>query len=77
VNFSTTNIEGNDWFNNIPDGTLVLLKGRDNDPGAINKFESLEEFTEAYPLRKVIFKGQKELTDPDTEYNCFVVIGLK
>lgn len=77
VNFSTTNINGDNWFDKIPDGTLVLLKGRDNDPGAINKFDSLDEFTETYPLRKVLFKGQKELADPETQYNCFLVIGLK
>jgi precorrin-6B methylase 2 len=77
INFSTTNIEGTDWFNNIDQGTLVLLKARNNDPGAINKFNNITDLIEKYPLKRVLFQGTKELTDPETAYECYVVIGLK
>jgi hypothetical protein len=77
INFSTTNIKGNDWFNNIPKGTLVLLKARNNDPGAINKFDDIEDLIKYYPLKRVLFSGTKELIDPETPYECYVVIGLK
>lgn len=77
VNFSCTNIRGNDWFANIPSGTMVLLSGRNNDPGAINKFNSLKEFSNKYPLSKTLFIGSDTFEDPETEYECYLVIGIK
>lgn len=77
INFSTTNIKGDDWFNNIPTGITVLLVGRDNDPGAVNQFESLKEFLDTYPLSNILLAKRKKFQDPETEYNSFLVIGLK
>lgn len=77
VNFSCTNIQGSNWFDNIPDGTMVLISGRNNDPGAVNQFDSLEEFTDTYLISKSLFVGTKEFTDPETDYDSYLVIGIK
>lgn len=77
VNFSCTNIQGNNWFANIPSGTMVLLSGRNNDPGADNQFDSLKEFKNTYPLNKNLFIGTKKFIDPETEYDNYLVIGIK
>lgn len=77
INQSVTNISGSDWFNNIPSGTMVLLNARNNDPGAVNKFDSLNQFVKDYPLSKIIFKGKKKFIDPETEYDCYILIGIK
>lgn len=77
VNFSTTNIGGDNWFVNIPDGTTVLMAGRDNDPGAVNQFDNLKEFVDMYPLSNVLLAKRKQFQDPETDYNSFLVIGSK
>ncbi len=33
INTSLTDMQGRSWFLNIPNGTLVVLQGRDQDPG--------------------------------------------
>jgi hypothetical protein len=77
VNFSCTNITGDDWFNQIPDNTMVLLSGRNNDEGAVHKFNSVEQFSSSYPLTKILFTGQQTFEDPETEYDAYLVIGTK
>ena len=77
INFSTTNIEQNDWFDHIPNGTMVVLKGRNNDEGAVNKFNTMGEFKSRYPLTKTIYTGSLPLEDRTTKYDCFLVIGIK
>ena len=77
VNFSCTNISGNDWFERIPSDTMILLSGRNNDPGAVHKFNSVEEFSSTYPLTKILFSGQRTFEDPETEYDAYLVIGTK
>ena len=77
INFSTTNIEGSDWFDHIPKGTMVVLKGRNNDEGAVNKFTNLDEFRTKYPLTKTLYSGSLNLQDRTTDYDCYLVIGIK
>jgi hypothetical protein len=74
INTSLTDMKGTDWFNNIPDGTLVVMQARDNDPG--EKFTSPKDIVKKFPVH-VLYQGSKNLKDPETEYNRFMVIGVK
>jgi hypothetical protein len=74
INTSLTDMKGTDWFENIPDGTLVAMQARDNDPG--EKFTSPKDIVKKFPVR-VLYQGSKHLQDPETEYNRFMVIGIK
>ena len=74
INTSLTDMKGTDWFDNIPDGTLVVMQARDNDIG--QKFTSPDDIVKKFPV-DVIYKGTKHLVDPETEYNRFMVIGIK
>lgn len=74
INTSLTDMTGTDWFENIPDGTLVVMQARDNDPG--EKFTSPKDIVKKFPVR-VLYQGSKNLQDPETEYNRFMVIGIK
>jgi hypothetical protein len=56
---------------------MILLSGRNNDPGAVHKFNSVEEFSSTYPLTKILFSGQRTFEDPETEYDAYLVIGTK
>ena len=68
INTSTNDIDGDDWLDNIPQGTLVAMQGRHG---------TLEDFDKQYPLRKTYFLDEVELEDPETEYERFMKIGVK
>lgn len=76
INFSCNNIQGQDWFKNIPKGTFILLSGRNNDEQSVNQFENFESFVNNYKLSKTLFAGEKEFKDPETKYNLYLVIGI-
>ena len=61
----------------IPKGSMVLLQGRNNDPGAINKFESLKDFKSHYPLKRILYAGSIDLTAANADYESFMIIGIK
>jgi hypothetical protein len=75
VNTSLTNMPGRAWFLNIPDGTLVVLQGRDHDPNT--NFESTQAIIDRFPLSEVLYHGRMQLRDPETEYTRYMVIGRK
>lgn len=75
INTSVPDIKGNQWWSNIPKGTLVALQCRDNIPE--EKHSSLKDFTKDYPMSKVKFAGELSLEDPETKYNRFMLIGTK
>jgi len=75
VNTSLTDMKGTDWFENIPAGTIVALQARDNDPG--EQFHSPEDIQQKFPLSQVLYSGELELEDPETQYTRFMVIGVK
>ena len=75
VNTSLTDMQGTDWFENIPTGTMVVLQARDHDPGA--QFHSPEDIQQKFPLSQVLYSGSLDLEDPETEYTRFMTIGVK
>lgn len=75
INTSLTDMDGTDWFENIPDGTLVVMQARDNDPG--HQYHSTKDILEKFPLEQVMYQGSLELQDPETKYTRFMVIGRK
>ena len=77
INQSCTNIEGTDWFTNIPSGTMVAVTARNNDLDAVNQFESIYNLSEKYPLSKILYANKKEFQDPETQYDCYLLIGIK
>jgi hypothetical protein len=74
INTSLTDMQGRDWYRNIPPGTLVVLQARDHDPG--NQFHSTDDILKKFPL-DVLYQGSLDLKDPETEYTRFMVIGTK
>ena len=75
INTSLTDMPGRSWFLNIPEGTLVVLQGRDQDPG--QEYHSTQEIVDRFPLNKVLYHGSIKLRDPETEYTRYMVIGRK
>ena len=75
INTSLTDMPGRSWFLNIPEGTLVVLQGRDQDPG--QEYHSTQEIVDRFPLSEVLYHGKMKLRDPETEYTRYMVIGRK
>jgi hypothetical protein len=75
INTSLTDMPGRSWFLNIPEGTLVVLQGRDQDPG--QEYHSTQEIVDRFPLSEVLYHGRMSLRDPETEYTRYMVIGRK
>jgi hypothetical protein len=75
INCSLTDMDGTDWFNNIPTGTLVVMQARDQ---VIRKpFYSIDDILEKFPLDQVLYQGEINLQDPETKYTRYMVIGRK
>jgi len=77
INFSTVDIQGDDWFRNIPKGTTVLIQARDNVEGASNQFFSEHDLKKAFPLSNLLYSGSKQFKDPETEFDSYMIIGQK
>lgn len=75
VNTSLTDMPGRAWFDNIPPGTLVALQARDHDPG--QQFHSTRDILDKFPMQEVLYQGELDLQDPETNYTRFMVIGRK
>jgi hypothetical protein len=75
VNTSLTDMPGTKWFERIPQGTMVVLQARDQDPG--EQYYSVNDITDRFPLSRVLYQGTMKLEDPETPYNRFMVIGIK
>lgn len=78
INNSTNNMHNHGWLDHIPNGTLVALQGRDNEPqNKLNKAKTLQEFNELYPLGKTLLLSSLKLQDPGDQYRRFMKIGIK
>jgi hypothetical protein len=75
INTSINDIPDQGWFDNIPDGTLVIMQGR--NAVEQNTYESPEELLQQYPLEHVLYSGTWDLEDPETAYQRSMVIGIK
>ena len=78
INTSTNDIPDHGWFDHIPDGTIVVLQGRDHvAAGAEHTYNSPDDLLQMYPLETVLYSGTWELEDPETPYQRSMVIGIK
>ena len=75
VNTSLTDMQGRAWFDRIPPGTLVALQGRDHDANL--NFRSARDIQKRFPLKQVLYAGELDLEDPETEYTRYMTIGKK
>jgi hypothetical protein len=75
VNTSLIDIKGTNWFENIPKGTLVVMQARDQVDN--EQFAGPADIEQMFPLDQVLYSGELELEDPETEYTRFMIIGIK
>lgn len=74
VNTSCEHMD-NTWFDNLPDGTFVVLQTNDyfENEQHSNCCKDLEEVKSKYPMNSIVYEGEL-----DTQlYNRFMLIGIK
>lgn len=78
INTSTEHFETNQWFQNIPSGTVVALQGNNmpHDDHVVHS-ETLEDFSKQFPLSQSLYAGTKDFVYPDWKFTRFMVIGIK
>lgn len=78
INTSTEHFSSFDWWENIPNGTVVALQGN-NMPHTDHYIssKSLDEFVETYPLSDLLYKGQMDFDYPEWSFSRYMVIGQK
>jgi hypothetical protein len=82
INCSPEHMASNDWFNNIPNGTLVCLQSSDIDINddiwkVTNPNKSLDDFIKKYPLSQCLYKDSIEFVYGEWGYKRFMIIGIK
>jgi len=78
INTSTEHFKSDQWFNNIPSGTLVLLQGNDlplNDH--VRTPLNLEDFNARFSLSTVYYSDKKLFDFKTISYNRYMLIGIK
>jgi hypothetical protein len=75
INTSLIDLKGTDWFENIPEGTLVVMQARDQVDD--EQFDRPEDIEQKFPLSQVLYSGSLDLEDPETKYSRFMIIGIK
>lgn len=82
VNTAVEHMDRNDWFQNIPSGTVVLLQGSDlvhagmDDP---NRISSIDQMKNQYPLRP-LYQGSDstmEFSYPTGSFRRYQIVGTK
>ena len=76
INTSTNDMDSQEWLDNIPPGSVVVLQGRDNQ-ALSNGVETLEKFDRMYPLTETLLVDSIVLEGVEGDlYTRFMKIGL-
>lgn len=77
INTSTNDMPGTKWLDIIPEGSIVVLQGKDQQEES-NGIETLNALDEAYPLSETLMLKELEVVDVHGEpYYRFMKIGIK
>lgn len=78
INTSVEHLETNEWFENIPKDTIVVLQSNDmKHDDHYNNHKSLNDFIENYPLTDILYDGVKMFQYKDHSFQRYMIIGIK
>lgn len=78
INTSSEHFDTMDWFDNIAEGTRVIIQGNDMDhDDHVVHSDTLEKFIEQYPLSEINYQGELEFIYPDWSFHRYMLIGKK
>jgi hypothetical protein len=78
INTSTEHFDDMQWFDQIPEGTRVVLQGNNmpHDDHVIHS-ETLDDFILQYPLSSIAYQGSKEFVYPNWSFTRYMILGTK
>lgn len=78
VNTSVEHFESREWFEKIPEGTLVVLQASDFEHnGAVSLFTTEADLAAAFPLRETLFIGRLNFAYGSWSFNRLMLIGRR
>jgi hypothetical protein len=78
INSSVEHMTSNDWWTNIPKGTIVCLQASDmEDIDHVNTFKTSRDLYKAYPVEELIYEGVKRFEFDNTGFYRVMIIGIK
>lgn len=81
INCSVDQLEGTDWYNVVPDGSLVCLQVTNlpitHDDWHIKQSYNLDDFMNTYHMSRFIFYGTKTFTYTHLTFDRHMIIGIK
>jgi len=81
INCSVDQINGTDWYQSIPEGSLVCLQSTNlpiNHSGwDIKQSYTLPEFMQTYHMSRFLFNGTKTFTYSHLTFDRHMLIGIK
>lgn len=79
INTSCEHFDSMDWFNKIPQGTIVALQSNNlkHDDEDTNIINSIDEMVSKYQLVELLYQGQLKFDYIDKTFTRFMVIGIK
>lgn len=78
INTSIEHMDADQWFDRIPEGTLVALQAS-NLPhdDHTNVFGSVQEMMDRYHLREYLYEGTKYFDYNDHGFYRYMIVGIK
>ena len=78
INTSVEHFDQREWFEKIPEGTIVALQASDFEhDGAVSLFSTEEKMREAFPLREVLFSGRLKFDYGSWSFHRLMLIGVR
>ena len=78
INCSTEHFDSLEWFDAIPEGTLLALQNNDMPHDQHSTcVGGLKEMIERFPLQDIKFTGQMDFCYPTWQFSRFMIIGRK
>lgn len=78
INTSVEHMATNQWFMNIPKGTLVALQGNNlQHKEHTTSYESLAQFKRCWPLTECLYEGDITFNYPEYSFSRYMVIGFR
>lgn len=74
---TSVNDMNTDWYDDVPEGRKLIIQGRDQVSGAVNKIADMKQFDDMFPMAKTYYLGKRDFTDPETRYTRYMKIGVK
>jgi hypothetical protein len=78
INSSVEHMRSNEWFENIPSGTMVCLQASDMiDDDHVNSMSSIKDLMNRYHMSEYLYDGIKRFEFEDKAFNRVMIIGVK